>query len=74
MRVCINAEMALFGLTKHDKVNNKDGIQLANLLTLIAKLCISKYKYGTPYNMIMMFDREFDIRSKQVPEIFRGAP
>jgi hypothetical protein len=35
-----------------------------NHLLLIGKMCISKFKYGTPIDITFMFDRELLIRKK----------
>ena len=50
----------LFGV--HDKnVSNKDN-SFINHVIAIAKLCISKYRYGNHPNLIFHFDHEFNIR------------
>ena len=50
----------LFGV--HDKnVSNKDTIFINHVIA-IAKLCISKYRYGNHPNLLFLFDHEFNIR------------
>ena len=50
----------LFGV--HDKnVSNKDNIFINHVIA-IAKLCISKYRYGNHPNLLFLFDHEFNIR------------
>ena len=34
-----------------------------NHILLIAKMCISKYRYGTPINLIAMLENEMYIRN-----------
>ena len=50
----------LFGV--HDKnVSNKDNIFINHVIA-IAKLCITKYRYGNHPNLLFLFDHEFNIR------------
>ena len=50
----------LFGV--HEKnVSNKDNIFINHVIA-IAKLCISKYRYGNHSNLLFLFDHEFNIR------------
>ena len=51
----------LFGF-KVDQLNNSD-IRIANKIILVAKMCISKYKYGNRLNIISIFERELMLRN-----------
>ena len=60
---CINisTEIALFGYFE-SKLSKKlkDNI---NHIILIAKMCISKFKYGKGYDLLTMFDKECKLRN-----------
>ena len=49
---------AMFGFCKGNDKENK----YVNRLIVIAKLCISKYKYGKHPNLIFLFEKELNIR------------
>ena len=59
-RCIITVGEALIGIGK-DKYD-KDTTRLANHIILIAKMCISIYRYGTPIDINILFERELLIR------------
>ena len=65
-RVNIDAKMALCGLFKIENLGKTER-QIINFFILIAKLCISKFKYGTPTNIIYLYERELILRKNQLP-------
>ena len=54
----------LLGCTPKERMLTRD-MRYINFLIIISKLCISKYKYGTPINIILSFENELRLR-KQV--------
>ena len=57
IRVQLSVEQVLCGYplsNKHEKESNK----YINHLILIGKMCVSKYRYGTPIDLKIMFDTE----------------
>ena len=56
--------MVIFGIESRN-IPNLDKQQIRNLnhILLIAKMCISKYRYGTPINLIVMLENEMFIRN-----------
>ena len=42
---------------------DKQKLKTINHILLIAKMCISKYRYGTPLNLIAMIEHEMFIRN-----------
>ena len=69
-RVIIDIKGALFGIM-HDLHPMKKTV--VNLCILVAKMCVSKYKYGKPYCLTIMFDNEMRLRVKQLPYEYRGS-
>ena len=69
-RVIIDVKSAIFGMLKDDGLHQVER-KLVNLSILVAKMCISKFKYGTPVNIIHLFDSELLVRHKQIPFEFR---
>ena len=61
-RILIRETDALFGY----KVNsvNSSLIRFINHMILITKLVISKYRYGRPIDLLVLFQREVDMRRK----------
>ena len=61
----INTIIALFGLTK-EEINVKQSIlNEANAIIILAKVCISKYKYSNiPNSLVFIFDSECLSRAK----------
>lgn len=57
----LEAKCVLLGIVCLENVSKND-IAMINYLILIAKMCISKFKYGTPVNIIIMFESELHIR------------
>ena len=57
----INLSEAMFSIRKniYDKITTKS----ANHVILIAKMCIGIFKYGTPVDIIAMFEREIRLRN-----------
>jgi len=59
---------ALFGIVGTEVYGlNKEQINIANNIILIAKMCIRKYRYGTPINLITMIEYEMRIRNINYP-------
>lgn len=60
IRIVFGVEHILCGY-----INGADSIKCKyiNHLILIGKMCISKYRYGTPTDIIIMFDKEKQIRN-----------
>ena len=52
------------------KVNESNNIEVKfiNHLILITKMVISKYKYGNPIDIIVLFQKEINIRRKFLPK------
>ena len=69
-RVIIDVKSVIFGMLKDDSLHQVER-KLVNLSILVAKMCISKFKYGTPVNIIHLFDSELLMRHKQIPFEFR---
>ena len=62
----------LFGILDLEDFNSKE-INVINLCILVAKMCISKYKYGKLYSITLMFDNEMKLRLKYLPYIDRDS-
>ena len=69
-RVIIDVKSVIFGMLKDDSLHQVER-KLVNLSILVAKMCISKFKYGTSVNIIHLFDSELLMRHKQIPFEFR---
>ena len=59
-QIHLNPTNVLLGYTESGF--NRKEIQLINKTILIAKMCISKFKYGTAYNIAYMFEAEMQLR------------
>ena len=71
-RVNLDVKRVLFGILDLEGFHSKE-IHVINLCILVAKMCISKYKYGKPYSMTLMFDTEMKLRLKYLPYIYRDS-
>ncbi|MEC7840051.1 MAG: reverse transcriptase family protein [Chlamydiota bacterium] len=60
-RCRLNAENVLLGIVSHQTLSQKD-LKLYNHAILVAKMTISKFKYGTKYNLVEMFRKEASLR------------
>ena len=60
-RLNIDEKVALFGVSKLE-ILDKEKRKRINLILLIARLSISKYKYGVIKNLEVIFDSELKIR------------
>ena len=62
-KIMITETMVLFGIESNSMRNlDKQQAHTFNHIILIAKMCISKYRYGTPINFIVMLEKETLIR------------
>ena len=68
-RMTFSARDVLLGVCKSDVYSTEEW-GVINLCLIIAKMCISKHKYGTPSHLKSLFDKEFLFRKKYVPEQF----
>ena len=50
----------LFG---YNETENGSDILAINHVILIAKMCISKYRYGIYYDLFFLFERELSLRN-----------
>ena len=64
-KIVIDEKVALFGILSSDliKLQNKC-IDNINMTLLVAKMCISKAKYGKLNNPTIIFDTEMVLREK----------
>ena len=60
-RISLSDKNKLFGIIKSVELTSLEKKYL-NHLILIAKMCISKYRYGTPINICIMFEQELTLR------------
>lgn len=70
-RLHLDTKQVLFGIWDGSEFSRVQQ-NLINLCLIIGKMCISKYKYGTPMHIQLMFDREFTLRKSQVPPRFHS--
>ena len=56
----INIAEAMLGIKS--KIYEKHITNIANHVILIAKMCIGIYKYGTPIDIKILFERELNLR------------
>ena len=64
INITLNEKNVLFGIdTKEIPGIDKQHLKTINHIILIAKMCISKYRYGTPINLIPMIEHEMLIRN-----------
>ena len=71
-RLVISAQDAILGVLHCEDSHSKE-LELINICILVAKMCVSKYKYGKPYHLPIMFDSEMRLRVKQLPIIYRSC-
>ena len=57
-------KVALFGITQENIKHSPAKIKEANHIILIAKMCISKQKYGKIKNLWLILERELLLRKK----------
>ena len=69
-RVIIDVKSGIFGMLKDDSLHQVER-KLVNLTIVVANMCISKFEYGTPVNIIHLFDSELLMRHKKIPFEFR---
>ena len=63
-KIVITETMVIFGIEGRNIPNlNKQQVRTLNHILLIAKMCISKYRYGTPINLKAMLENEMYIRN-----------
>ena len=63
IRITLNVKHVLIGIADKAELNlNQEQLVVLNHLVLIGKMCISKYKYGTPINLRIMFEKEMLLR------------
>ena len=64
VNITFNEKNVLFGIRGTDVPwLKKQHLKIINHVILIAKMCISKYRYGTPLNLIAMIEYEMNIRN-----------
>lgn len=61
LTITLDAKSVLLGIISFENVSSKS-LCIINHLILIAKMCISKYRYGTPVNLVLMYEREVSLR------------
>ena len=64
-RLEINEKIALFGVSKAE-IEDAEIRKKVNHIILIAKLAISKYKYGKCKNLALIFEAELKMRSHKI--------
>ena len=62
-RVKLAEQDVMLGLLDRDLLSNEDEYRQVNLLIIIAKLCISKFKYGKHPNITLLFANDVRLRS-----------
>ena len=64
VNITLDEKNVLFGITGTEVSGlKKQHLKIINHIILIAKMCISKYRYGTPLNLIAMIEYEMKIRN-----------
>ena len=63
-KITIRPEQAILGY--HDKDMLVANLQMINHVILVAKMCIGKFKYGKPLDIIVMFESELLMRGKYI--------
>ena len=64
IKITLNVKNVLIGIVDKAELNlNQNQLVVLNHLILIGKMCVGKYKYGTPNNLKNMFEREMFIRN-----------
>ena len=61
IRLAITASDALLGIPKKNGISSKM-MKYLNHLILIAKMCIGKFRYGTPIHLQFLFYKELSLR------------
>ena len=61
-RISLSCQDALLGIVSKDGLSNQMFLYI-NHLILVAKLCISKFKYGNASNISCLFERECRFRN-----------
>ena len=62
-KIILTAEIILFGIQDYKLINvNPKRCKFINHLILIGKMCVSKFRYGVPFNIKIMFEIECSIR------------
>ena len=66
VKVQVNTIIAMFGIKAEEVRANRTSLNEANFLIILAKVCISKYKYAktTPQNLRFILDYEIMLRKK----------
>lgn len=59
-RVLLDKKCILLGIV--DNITNRYSHYISHLI-LVGKMCISKYRFGTPIEITIMFDRELKLRN-----------
>jgi len=63
LKICLNAQSVLLGIIDGKTQGlNITQLKCINFFILVAKMCVSKYRYGTPIDIIVMFDIELQLR------------
>lgn len=62
--VKLTEQIVLFGLVDKSVFKlSKDQLKELNKLIMIAKMCISKFRYGVPIDIVIMFEKETKLRT-----------
>jgi len=63
VKVTLNVKHVLIGIADKAELSlNQEQLVVLNHLILIGKMCVSKYKYGTPINLKIMLEKEMLLR------------
>jgi uncharacterized pyridoxal phosphate-containing UPF0001 family protein len=62
IRIKLTVSEMLVGCSRKEGMMTQD-IRYINFLIIIAKMCISKYRYGTPLDIIHTFEKELRLRT-----------
>ena len=57
----LKANHVILGITHSERFSKTD-LKHINLMLLVGKLCISKYKYGKKYDLLALFENEMRYR------------
>eukprot|EP00916_Digyalum_oweni_P020964 GHVL01034892.1.p1 GENE.GHVL01034892.1~~GHVL01034892.1.p1 ORF type:complete len:109 (-),score=6.87 GHVL01034892.1:316-642(-) len=61
VNIKIDVQTALLGYMKTPGMSN-NLVNYINLLIIVAKMCVGKFKYGKPIEIVCMFNSELDLR------------
>ena len=63
IRIQIDEKTAIFGIntSTHNNIKNTNVLKI-NKILLLAKSCISKFRYGKCKNLIVIFEKEWEVR------------